>query len=177
MKSPKLKKLMRAQANSRSRVGRLVCAAAWVPVTCACGASSNLLSSSLTSPSLPDTGPSILRVLGAFALVLGIFLGGVWLVRNGRFSIFAQSRSHRLNVLESRSLGARQALYVVSYGEERFLIGSTPAGIHLLSHLAPPQEGEEPAGTQPAGNISFGQALAQVLGRQKPGPPKTGGAS
>src|SRR4051812_12366256 len=33
----------------------------------------------LTLPPLPAAGPSIIRVIGALALVLGIFFGGVWL--------------------------------------------------------------------------------------------------
>jgi len=163
------------RAWSRSSVASLICAAAWFPVASSYGAGTNLLSNSLTSSSLPDTGPSLLRVLGALALVLGLFLGGAWLIRTGRFSIFGQGRSSRLNVLETRSLGARQSLYVVAYGQERFLIGSTPAGINLLSHLAPPQEGEEPVATPPANSVSFAQALTQVLSG-KAAPRKNGGA-
>jgi len=103
-------------------------------------------------------------------------LGGVWLLRNGRFSNFARGRAARLNVLESRSLGSRQALYVVAYNEERFLIGSTPAGINLLSHLAssPESEAELPSPATP--NTSFSSALAQVLRGQK-NPPDKGGDS
>jgi len=110
-------------------------------------------------------------------LVLGLFLGGAWLVRNGRLSGFNRGRPARLNVLETRSLGARQALYVVAYGQERFLIGSTPAGINLLSHLAPPPEGEEDVRAVPATTVPFAQALAQVLKGQKSGSGKTGGAA
>lgn len=143
---------------------RIVCAAALLSVSSAWAASfTNNLSGSLSGGSLPDAGPSLLRVLGALALVLGLFLGGAWLLRNGRFSVFGQSRSARLNLLETRSLGGRQALHVVAYGHERFLIGSTPAGINLLSHLTPPQEGEDSSPAQPTASMPFAQALAQVL--------------
>jgi len=150
----------------------LFCVAVSLP---AAAASTNLFSSALNSPSLPDAGPSLLRVLGALALVLGLFLGGVWLVRNGRFNGLTRGRAARLNVLESRSLGARQALYVVGYGQERFLIGSTPAGINLLSHLASASESEADLSSQPAANLSFSQALSQVLRGQKSAPGKPGG--
>ena len=154
-----------------------ICAAALLSVGCACAASTtNSLSGSLSAASLPDAGPSLLRVLGALALVLGLFLGGAWLLRNGRFSVFGQSRSARLNLLETRSLGGRQALHVVAYGQERFLIGSTPAGINLLSHLAPPQEGEDSPPAQPTASMPFAQALAQVLRGQKTNNGKTGEA-
>ncbi len=156
----------------------LVFAAAWTLAMRGYSATtSNTFSSSLSSPSLPDAGPSLLRVLGALALVLGLFLGGAWLVRNGRFTTLGRSRSARLNLLETRSLGARQAIYVVAYGQERFLIGSTPAGINLLSHLAPPQENENGLPEQPPANLSFSQAFAQVLSGQKSTPTKPGGAT
>jgi len=135
----------------------------------------NFASSQFISPGLPDTGPSLLRVLGALSLVLGLFLAGAWLVRNGRLANLGRSRSARLRVLESRSLGARQALYVVAYGEEQFLIGSTPAGINLVSHLAP-SEGEQEPAPAPSLTQSFPLALAQVLRGQKTGPEKNGGS-
>jgi len=134
----------------------------------------NFFSAPLT-PGLPDTGPSLLRVLGALALVLGLFLGGVWFVRNGRFSALGRRGLAKLNVLETRSLGARQAICVVAYGSERFLIGSTPAGIHLISHLSADTSSESDGPGQPSSNLSFGQALAQVLRGPKDFSAKTGG--
>jgi flagellar biogenesis protein FliO len=108
-----------------------------------------------------DVGPSLLRVLGSLAVVLGVFLGGIWLYRNGRSLAFRGGRTPHLNVLECRSLGARQALYVVGYDQERFLVAATPAGINLLSHLpsANPAELSEERPAAP----SFAQALTQVL--------------
>ena len=155
------------QSGAGALATKMVCAAVCLACCSSNAASTNLFSSSLNSSTLPDAGPSLLRVLGALALVLGLFLGGVWLIRNGRFSVFNQGRKQRLNVLETRSLGGRQALYVVAYGQERFLIGSTPAGINLLSHLAPPQEGEDSNAAQPASNGSFAQVLAQMLNGPK----------
>ena len=38
-----------------------------------------------------------------------------------------------MNVLETRSLGGRQAIYVIGYEQERFLIASSPAGVNFLS--------------------------------------------
>lgn len=166
----------RKRRGARSRLGRIAYTVACWPAVCYAATSTNSFSNSLTSPSLPEAGPSLLRVLGALALVLGLFLSGAWLVRNGRLRVFGRSRSARLNVLETRSLGGRQALYVVAYGQERLLIGSTPAGINLLTHLAPSQE-EEASLPAPSPMLpSFSQALAQVLGGTKSMPGKTGGA-
>ena len=129
----------------------------------------------LTAPSLPDAGPSMLRVLGALAVVVGIFLGGVWLYRNGQRLRFRGGRTPRLNVLESRSLGGRHALYVIAYEQERFLVASTPTGINLLSHLTPasnPDLQGDPKSQNPA--FSFGQTLAAMVRGQTPGSNQVG---
>lgn len=119
------------------------------------------------SPSLPDAAPSLLRVVGALALVIGLFLGCVWVFRNGRHLAVRRGRAPRLNILEVRSLGARQSIYVVGYEQQRFLLGSTPAGINLISHLPPASEQETPV--ESSATLSFSQALTQVLRGQSGG--------
>jgi flagellar biogenesis protein FliO len=126
----------------------------------ALGEATNAAAAPLATPSLPDVGPSVLRVFGALALVIGIFLGGVWLFRNWQRLATQRGRAPKLNVIETRSLGGRQALYVVGYEQERFLISSSPAGVNLLSHL-PGAEEETAAKTSSA--PSFAQALTQML--------------
>ena len=118
----------------------------------------------LTAPAWPDAGlPSFIRVIGALVLVIGLFLGGVWLVRNWQRVGGQRGRAPKLNVLETRSLGGRHAIYVVGYERERFLIASSPGGVNLLSHLATAGE-EEPANSTSASPApSFAQALTQVL--------------
>jgi flagellar biogenesis protein FliO len=116
---------------------------------------------SLAGP-LPDVGASLARVMLALALVLGIFLGGVWLFRNWQRLTLQRGRAPKLNIVEVRSLGGRHALYVVAFEQERFLLAASPAGVNLVSHLQPAEE--TPAGTtatppQP----SFAQTLTQML--------------
>jgi flagellar biogenesis protein FliO len=116
----------------------------------------------LASPPLPDMGVSLLRVLGALAVVLAVFLGGVWLLRNWQRLVIQRGRVPGLNVLEVRSLGGRHALYVIGYQQERFLIATSPAGVNLVSHLQPP--GEEAANTAAAAPAaSFAQTLTRML--------------
>lgn len=120
----------------------------------------------LTAPQLPDAGLSIIRVFGALALVIGLFLGGVWLFRNWQRLTTKGGRAPRLNVIETRSLGSKQAIFVVGYEQERFLIASSPAGINLLSHLpqATEEEAKEAADKAPVQN--FAQTLAHMLKRK-----------
>jgi flagellar biogenesis protein FliO len=115
----------------------------------------------LAPTSLPDAAPSVLRVLGAFVLVIAIFLGGVWLFRNGQRLTLQRGRAPKLNVFETRSLGGRQALYVVGYEQSRFLIAATPAGVNLLSHL--PDAGAEESAAAEKTPPPFSLALAQLL--------------
>jgi flagellar biogenesis protein FliO len=118
----------------------------------------------LTTSSLPDVGiSSFIRVIGALALVIGLFLGGVWFFKNWQRLAVQRGRAPKLNILETRSLGGRQAIYVVGYNQERFLIASSPTGVNLLSHLPTATEGEPDATGKNSPTPSFAQALTQVL--------------
>ena len=123
---------------------------------------------SVTAPlPLPDAGGSLLRVMGSLALVLGLFLGGVWLFKNWQRLTLKGGQQPKLNVLESRSLGARQGVSVLGYDKQRFLIATSPAGVTLLSHLPDAEAGETAPVTEPAaGPMPFAQALANVLKRK-----------
>ena len=124
------------------------------------GAQTNFTSAPLTPPALPDAGVSLLRVMGALALVIGLFLGGVWVFKNWQRLAIQRGRAPKLSVLECRSLGGRHAIYVIGYEQQRFLISSSPSGVNLLSHL--PASGETTQAESPA-NPTFMQALGQAL--------------
>jgi flagellar biogenesis protein FliO len=119
---------------------------------------------------LPDAGGSVIRVFGALILVIAIFLGGVWLYRNWQRFAVKKSGGARLNLLEVKSLGQRQALYVVGYQEQRMLLASSPAGITLVSHLpaAEAVEAVKAAESAPAPGtkMSFAEAFQHVLTRK-----------
>ena len=119
----------------------------------------------LTS-NLPDASLSVVRVFGALALVLGLFLGGVWLFRNWQRLLLQKGRTPRLNVLEMRSLGQRHALYVIAFEQQRFLVASSPTGVNLLSHLPLADAPAEIAAPPNVTPVSFGQILHQVLARK-----------
>jgi flagellar biogenesis protein FliO len=117
---------------------------------------------------MPQTFPedgfsSMIRVVGALFLVIGVFLGGVWLFRNWQRLNVQRGLAPKLNILEMRSLGTRQAIYVVGYEQERFLVAASPAGVNLLSHLPAAPEGEGSVGNKAAALPSFAEALKQVL--------------
>jgi flagellar biogenesis protein FliO len=125
------------------------------------GAETNSTAGSLTPPPLPDAPATFFRVMGALALVIGIFLGGVWLFKNWQRLAIQRGHAPKLSVLETRSLGGRHAIYVIGYEQERYLIASSPAGVNLLSHLPAATETGSDTGNPP--KPTFTQALAQVL--------------
>lgn len=110
-----------------------------------------------------NAGASVLRVCGAFVLVIAVFLAGAWLFKNWQRLVVKKNGAAKLNVIEAKSLGPRQALYVVGYQQQRLLIASSSAGITLLSQLPAADEGETDA--QPV-NVNFAEALQQVLARR-----------
>lgn len=128
-----------------------------------------IVGGSLTPPPAFDAGASFVRLIGAMLLVLALFFGAVWVYRNWQRVMLRQNPGVRLDVKEVRSLGNRQSLVIVGYGSQRMLLGATPAGISLLSHL--PAE-DQPAETAPPPTSgatrppSFMEALNQVISRK-----------
>jgi flagellar biogenesis protein FliO len=127
-----------------------------------------LLSTNLPAgPELPGSSAvvfSFFRVLGALAFVLAVFFGGVWLFRNWQRTVLAKGQAPRLNILETKSLGQRHALYVVGYEQQRLLIAASPAGVTMLTALpaAMVSATEEAATTKP----NFTNARRQALQRK-----------
>jgi flagellar biogenesis protein FliO len=119
------------------------------------------------APELPGSAAvafSLFRVLGALAIVLAVFFGGLWLFRNWQRVLVRNGRPPRLNILELKSLGQRQALYVVGYERQRMLIASSPAGITMLTNLSASDvnTAEEESTLKP----SFTDALRQAIQRK-----------
>lgn len=121
------------------------------------------------SPAFPDASLSVIRVFGALALVLGLFLGGVWMFKNWQRVTLNRGRPSQLQILETRALGGKHALYVVGYQQQRLLVASSPNGVSLVSHLpeddaaAASVAAKSPASGPIVGSESFVQALQQAV--------------
>ena len=98
------------------------------------------LGDTASAPSVPLTAPSmgmsLVRMIGALALVFAIFLGGLWLFKNWQRLIVQRGQSPKLNIIEVKSLGHRHALYVVGYEQQRMLLAASPNGVTMLTQLA-----------------------------------------
>jgi flagellar biogenesis protein FliO len=118
-----------------------------------------------TGPALPDASFSVIRVFGALALVLALFLVGVWLFKNWQRLALHKGRASQLQLIEIKPLGGKHVLYVVGYRQQRLLLAASPSGVSLVSHL--PEGESEPAPLAPgpgvAANSNFVQALQQAV--------------
>jgi flagellar protein FliO/FliZ len=84
---------------------------------------------------------SILKATAALAFVLGLLLGGAWLLRKygSRVGLKAGSVSQDLKVVEWRSLDLRRKLVVVRWGEREHLLSLAPTGdVLVASRDTPP---------------------------------------
>ena len=89
----------------------------------------------------PDLGLAVFKMLGALALVLGVFALGIYALR--RFGVMPVSGSGDvLRIERVVSLGHRSRLTVVRAGDRRLLLGVTPGSIRRLADLGP-ATGEE----------------------------------
>ena len=67
--------------------------------------------------------------------ILSAIVGLVCFLRRFRLSRKSLFSPHKLKILESKSLGNRQFLLVISYESEKFLLGIYPNGMRFLSKL------------------------------------------
>lgn len=123
-----------------------------------------LATNTLAAPQLPNSTTAVFsffRVLGALAIVLGVFFGGVWLFRNWHRTVIAKDQLPKLNILETKGLGQRHAIYVVGYEQQRLLLAASPAGVTMLTTL-PPAAVDATVETS-AAKTTFSAALRQAL--------------
>lgn len=125
-------------------------------------ADTNALAISPTA--IPSATGSVIRMLASLAFVLALFFGGVWLFKNWQRVARVKNKS-RLRIVEVQTLGPRQALYVVGYEQQRFLIGATQAGVSLISAL-PAGESVEEKASEPNAAANFAALFQQALGRK-----------
>jgi flagellar biogenesis protein FliO len=126
----------------RAMAAALFCGAhnAWALAAEASGVATNVLgvatNSVVAGSPVVSTGSilePLIKMIGALAVVFAALFFGVWLFKNWQTVLNRRGVSPKLRVLEVKSLGARQALYVVGYERQRFLIASSSAGLALLT--------------------------------------------
>ena len=115
---------------------------------------------------VPSMGAAVFRMVGSLALVIALFFGAAWIFRNMHRFKAPGANQRKLQVLEGKSLGPRQAVYVVAYEQQRLLIGASAQGLTLLTHLPEGEPQPLSQSTERILPVSFGEALMQALGRK-----------
>jgi flagellar protein FliO/FliZ len=77
----------------------------------------------------------VLKAIAALAFVLGLLLGGTWVLRKygSRIGLKAGAVSQDLRIVEWRALDMRRKLVVVRWGEKEHLISTAPTGDVLIA--------------------------------------------
>ncbi|MCH8473745.1 MAG: flagellar biosynthetic protein FliO [Opitutales bacterium] len=101
-------------------------------------------------------------------LVLFIALGLATWSLNRRGTAIRRSAGQNLSILETRSLGGRQFLMVVAYGEERFLLSVCPGRVEFLCPLPVIDEEDNPPAESASGNGTFGKIFRRVSAGSPP---------
>ncbi|HEY1171668.1 MAG TPA: flagellar biosynthetic protein FliO [Verrucomicrobiae bacterium] len=118
----------------------------------------------LSPPPGPSLTSSLIRLVGGLFVVFGVFLGAIWLLKRAPMLGRKAGDTRKLNVMESRNLAPRQALYVIGYERQRYLVASTPTGISLLTALPAAETDEAPS--DKVTTASFTEALMQAVQKQ-----------
>jgi flagellar biosynthetic protein FliO len=115
---------------------------------------------------MPSMGVAVFRMVGSLAVVIALFFAAAWFFKNMHRFKAQGANQRKLQVLEGKSLGPRQAVYVVAYEQQRLLIGASAQGLTLLTHLPEGAAQPEADKAERILPVSFGEALMQALGRK-----------
>jgi len=121
------------------------------------------------TPALPAAavGSSLLadwtRMLGTLCLLLATVSVDPLSLMGGNWFKSVIDRRIRLRVDESRGLGNRSFLHLVSCGSQQFLVSSSPAGVSMIAELMP-EESQSAVTTPETSDFSkrLNEALPQV---------------
>lgn len=78
-------------------------------------------------------GGSFVQMLFGLALVLGLLLGGLWLLR--KLTGTAALGSNLMRVVGATPIGARERIVIVELGQTWLVLGVTPNSINTLAEM------------------------------------------
>ena len=101
------------------------------------------------------------QVIASLALVIGLLLGALWIMR--RVNGVGQAVGGQMRVVSSLGLGQRERAVLVSVGDQQILLGVAPGRVAAL-HVF-----DEPAVAQditPAPPLKFSEVWQNVMGKK-----------
>ena len=101
------------------------------------------------------------QVIASLALVIGLLLGALWIMR--RVNGVGQAVGGQMRVVSSLGLGQRERAVLVSVGDQQILLGVAPgrvAALHVFDEPAVAQD------TTPAAPLKFSEVWQNVMGKK-----------
>lgn len=87
------------------------------------------------APGAPSMAAASIRMLGGLLVIIGaVMAGGRWLRRSRLLGSWKTPQA-RLQIVETRSVGQRQALCLVACDQREWLLAVGPAGIQMLAPI------------------------------------------
>jgi flagellar biogenesis protein FliO len=118
------------------------------------------------APAMPSSGPALLSMFGSLAVVIGLFLGLVWLLRRGSPKAARLLSSDVVELLGRSPLAGRQQMHVIRFGNRLLLVAVSTDGAETLAEITDPAEVDRLAGLcQQTQANSATQAFRQIFGQ------------
>ncbi len=118
------------------------------------------------TPSTPSPAPAVLSMLGSLAVVIGLFLGLIWLLRRGSPKSIRLLSRDVVELLGRSPLAGRQQMHVIRFGNRLLLVAVSPDGAETLAEITEPVEVDRLAGLcQQTQANSATQAFRQIFGQ------------
>ncbi len=119
----------------RSTVMRCLPVLALLPAGVLLAADPVATTAAAAAPGAPSMAAASIRMLGGLLVIIGaVMAGGRWLRRSRLLGSWKTSQA-RLQIVETRSVGQRQALCLVACDQREWLLAVGPAGIQMLAPI------------------------------------------
>jgi flagellar protein FliO/FliZ len=126
------------------------------------------------TPAATSSVPAVLSMFGSLAVVIGLFLGLVWLLRRGSPKAARLLSSEVVELLGRSPLAGRQQMNVIRFGNRLLLVAVSPDCAETLAEITDPLEVDRLAGlcqqTQTnSATHAFRQIFGQLADLRRPG--------
>ncbi|HEX3998315.1 MAG TPA: flagellar biosynthetic protein FliO [Pirellulales bacterium] len=117
-------------------------------------------------PAMPSSAPAIVSMFGSLAVVIGLFLGLVWLLKRGSPKSVRLLSKDVVELLGRAPLAGRQQMHVIRFGNRLLLVAVSPDGAKTLAEISDAAEVDRLAGLcQQTQANSATQAFRQIFGQ------------
>lgn len=120
-----------------------------------------------------DMTAATIKMIGVLAVILGLLVGGVWLMKRwlpGGAARFGGLGGGRIKILVSQPLGPKKQLSLIQTAGRVFLIGVSDQSINLIAEIDDPDQVAQlqTGSAEGAAKPNFGSLLKKFSGGGRP---------